>query len=161
MASKHATRAPRRGEESSSSWLIKKSWGTIQRGWRSVHGGCLGDACMKASGDRAGTKAGLGVEELRADKTQEPATQRRLRKTYLTLPVLTQYLCVQAGERKVRGGIMRGCMRYTIGMRSQESHNSCKLLLKYSPPQTQHRSFNLFSIKVRCGQSRNKLAHTC
>ena len=26
---------------------------------------------MKASGDRAGTKAGLGVEESRADKTQE------------------------------------------------------------------------------------------
>ena len=26
---------------------------------------------MKASGDGAGTKAGLGVEELRADKTQE------------------------------------------------------------------------------------------
>jgi len=70
VASKHAMRALRRGEESSSSWLIKKSWGTIQRGWRSVYEGGLGDACMKA--------------------------------------VLTQYLCVQAGERKVRGVLVRG-----------------------------------------------------
>jgi len=97
----------RRGD-ASSSWLMIKSWASIQRCWRSVDGGGLGNACMKASGDGAGTKAGLGVEELRADKTQEPATQRRLRKTHLTLPVLTQYLCVQAGERKVRGVLVRG-----------------------------------------------------
>ena len=91
--------APTRGGEgNSSSWLLIKSWASIQRGCRSVDGGDLGDACMKASGEGAGTKAGLGVEESRADKTEGAAT----RKNRLTLPVLTRYLCVQAGERKVR-----------------------------------------------------------
>ena len=63
--------APWRGEESTSSWQILKSWASIQRGFRSVDGGGIGATCMKASGEGAGTKAGLGVEESRADETQE------------------------------------------------------------------------------------------
>ena len=56
----------------------KQVLGSIQRGWRSVSGGDLGDACMKASGEGAGTKAGLGVEESRTDtKTQERHTTRK------------------------------------------------------------------------------------
>ena len=74
----HAMGVQRRGGDASSSWLMIKSWASIQRRWRSVSGGGLGDTCMKASSEGAGTKAGLGVGELRADKTQE--SQRRLRK---------------------------------------------------------------------------------
>ena len=57
-----------------------KPWASIQRGCRSVDGGDLGDACMKASGEGAGTKAGLRVEESRADETQE--AQRNAKKSF-------------------------------------------------------------------------------
>ena len=65
---------------------------------------------MKASGEGSGTKAGLGVEESRADKTEGAAT----RKNRLTLPVLTQYLRVQGGERKVRVILVRASERVLL-----------------------------------------------
>ena len=64
------------GGKTLSSWLKIKSWASIQRVCRSVHEGGLGDACIKARGDGAGTKAGLGVKELRADKRVGGTAQR-------------------------------------------------------------------------------------
>ena len=61
---------------------------------------------MKASGEGAGTTVGLGVEELRADNTQEVSHKDDF-ETHLTLPVLNRNLRVQAGERKVQVILVR------------------------------------------------------
>ena len=54
---------------------------------------------MKASGEGAGRKAGLRVEESRADKTQGRRTTRKIR---LTLPVLTQYLYNRFASKRAK-----------------------------------------------------------
>ena len=72
--------------------------------WRRV-GRCL----YEASGEELATKAGLGVEKLRADKTQGLTQCEKM-----TLPVLTQYLCVQEGERKVRVILVRARERVLL-----------------------------------------------
>ena len=90
---------------------VNKVLGSNQSGCRSVDGGGLGATCMKASGEGAGTKAGLGVEESRADETQG---RRTTRKKCLTLPVLTRYLCVQAVVKRVRVILMRARERVLL-----------------------------------------------
>ena len=66
---------------------------------------------MKASGEGAGTKAGLGVEESRADETQE--APRNAKKSF-DLTCFNSIPLRQAGERKVRVILVRASGRVLL-----------------------------------------------
>jgi hypothetical protein len=101
-----------------------------------VSGGGLVAACMKASGEGAGTKAGLGVEESRADETQE--APRNAKKSFdLTcfnsIPLRPSGCnCVQAGERKVRVILVRASERALLAYKDA-GEREADLLLFFSP----------------------------
>ena len=72
---------------------------------------------MKASGEGAGTKAGLGVEESRADKTQKAPQREKF--DYLTC--FNSIPSRPAGERKVRGILVRASERVLLAYEVQGS----------------------------------------